>query len=271
MPEAVASNSIPTSAGQKKTQRRAPEGVPVFISDKHFKNLPPFIQRDFDAAEEMLKAHGTMVAAIMETGDDLSFYANGIHLIYRLILLRMNEVIDHAGQQINAMHGSRFLKETTTDIELMERIGQIVADVYCDAGHDMDRTNIGNWPRDMLNIYASATSRYYRELVERAEGDNHLLTIGSLLPWLELKIRREIIGDETDAAENAGISLRDSIIADQVRQGVSPADLSQALGVRKAVIERTIGRLTAGNSEGVSDAARARIERAADEPAQAAY
>lgn len=269
MPEAVASNSIPVSEDQdKRKQRRTPSGYLRPISTA-FEKLHPRIQKDVDQVDEMLKAHGQLVAAAMETGDDFSLYSDGIHLIYRLIISRLNEVMDSVGHRIDEMHGSRFLKEPS-DMEVLVRVGQMVASAYADTGVDMDIENQAGWSNDVFKVYSSATRRYYTELIEQLDGDTHLLTIGSLLPWLELKIRREIVGDETDLLEPEDMSLRDTIIAEKAREGIPTAEISQALNIRKTAVERVIGRLMANHPEGISDATRARIERAADEPEEEA-
>lgn len=80
------------------------------------------------------------------------------------------------------------------------------------------------------------------------EGKFDLLTVGSLLPWLELRIRSEVIGGKAEA-EFDDTSLRDRLIVEQSKSGVSAAELSQAFNLRRGAVERIIARLTATDED----------------------
>lgn len=149
--------------------------------------------------DKPLNAHSMMMSVIMETGDDFSLYANGIQLIQRLIMLRLNEVIYDAGQQIEEMHENRRLKEPN-DNELFKRVGNMVANAYVEAGIDMNVEKMTDWNKGIFELYASTTHRYYEDIKAQLDGDTHLLTVGSLLPWLEMKIRKELIGVDFPAS-----------------------------------------------------------------------
>lgn len=250
MPEAVASNSTPAPEGQAKRKIERPAGIPPCYDKFYFKKLPPYVSQGFEAIEEMLKAHGVMVAAVMERGDDFSLYANGVHMIYRLILLRLDAIVNDVDERIEEMEGRQFVQGKSST-ELLERIGAMVAAAYTASGVEMDLDTMLEWSKEMRNVYFGATSNYFRELEAKMEGDNHLLTAGSLLPWLELKIWNEIAGVNlaSDGVTGEDIPLRDRLIKEQADAGVSATVLSNAFGIKRATVERIIGRLTAAEEE----------------------
>ena len=87
-------------------------------------------------------------------------------------------------------------------------------------------------------------------MLGRLGDDRSLLEAGSLLPWLEMKIAREIAPDDAQAAgdtakpDQSPVELRDRLIADQANRGISAADLSRAFNMRKAAIKKIIARLS---------------------------
>lgn len=253
MPEAVASNSTPAPEGASIPERirRRPKGIPALSEQFYFQKLPPYVEENYEAVVNMIKAHGVMVQAVMENGDDFSLYADGIHQIYRLILMRLDAVVETVDHYIDKMAG-RELAQGESYGDLMERVGQIVAAAYTEAGVEMDLEQQLEWSKDRSDTYFKTTAHYLRELNAKMEGgDNHLLTAGSLLPWLELKIWREVAG--IDLAERDSVagdaSLRDRLLFQQAKAGVSPNDLSQAFGIKRAAVERIIARLTAREEE----------------------
>jgi hypothetical protein len=89
-------------------------------------------------------------------------------------------------------------------------------------------------------------------LVAKLDGCRHLLDAGSMLPWLELKIRREV-GLTTEGHEPTKVpdelyadpkNLRDQFIAEKINQGLSLSHISQALNVKVSAIDRVMRRLT---------------------------
>lgn len=96
-----------------------------------------------------------------------------------------------------------------------------------DAGKidDMD----GEWSEGMAREHLKHVRQGYVDLVEkvREDGSLDLLTIGSYLPWLELRIRREVGADEV-TPDLSDTSFRDRLIMDQSQKGISPSDLSRA-------------------------------------------
>jgi hypothetical protein len=85
---------------------------------------------------------------------------------------------------------------------------------------------------------------YADKIIERIGNEIDALEAGSLLPWAEMAIRRELGSDNGYAAT----ILRDQLIAEQAAAGISPGQLSQAFNLRRDAIERIIGRLRASSS-----------------------
>lgn len=252
MPEAVASNSIPASenqaaqTGKTARTRQAFDGVPVFMADPPFKGLHSSVQRDFDAVEEMLRAYAMMTNVLFENGDDFSVYSKGIHLIHQLIMLRLDEVADHAGSYINQMKTSRHIQ--ASDSDLLQRVGEIVMSAYTDAGWDMRPENMADWSDQILQMYSVTSSRLYKDIMAQLDGDTHLISAGSLLPWAEMKLRRELdlANYESEAAdEPATISrTRARLVKAGLQSGATARELSQALNMRLASVERLIATMT---------------------------
>ena len=264
MPEAVDSNSTRAP----KRQRGKPDGIPPLYDEPYFQKLPPYVEKDYQAVVEMIQAYGVMVQTVIENGDDFSLYANGIHKIHRLILLRLDALVSDLDKLIDSMADGQFLKgKSLTD--LLQRVGRIVAAAYAETGIEVDVEQLFKRGDGKPDDYTFTTTKYFRELVAKLEGDNHLLTVGSLLPWLEMKIWREVAGidvsqerhqdkepsadenashEKPDVADRAGsqkTDLRDRLIAEQAQAGVSLSAISQAFNIKRVAVERILGRLTA--------------------------
>ncbi|MDR6667237.1 hypothetical protein [Rhizobium sp. 1399] len=117
--------------------------------------------------------------------------------------------------------------------DLFQRIGKIVDDVYAD--HRLSVPEPGN---------ANPTSQYFHMVIRKLEGSRDPFEAGSLLPWIEMKIRADaakLAAQPIEANEDG--SLRDRIIADNIAAGISSADIAQAMNIKRSTVERIIGRL----------------------------
>jgi len=117
--------------------------------------------------------------------------------------------------------------------DLFERIGRIVDDVYAD--HSLVVPEPGN---------GNPTSQYFHMVIRKLEGSRNPFEAGSLLPWIEMKIRADAAKLATQPHEpQEDGSLRDRIIAENIAAGISTADLAQAMNIKRSAIERIVGRL----------------------------
>lgn len=116
--------------------------------------------------------------------------------------------------------------------DLFERIGRIVADVYAD--HSLVVPEPGN---------GNPTSQYFHIVIRKLEGSRDPFEAGSLLPWIEMKIRADAAKLATRPRGPQEDSLRDRIIAENIAAGISTADLAQAMNIKRSTIERIAGRL----------------------------
>ncbi|WP_085025316.1 hypothetical protein [Ensifer aridi] len=234
MPEAVASNSIPVSNRQ-----------PRYGWKQHF-------SEEFENIDYMLAAFREMNSALYETKQDHSEVSYGVYLIHGLIMDRLKVVAGEAKQVIaNATERAALPElESGFDEALLERIGEMAGAALLDAGYELDMEDATTWPEGLMLEHTGRIGRFYNELIAKLNeaGRFDLLTVGSLLPWLELRIRREVMGAE--AARDLGdTSLRDRLIVEQAKSGVSAADLSQAFNLRRGAVERIIARLTVEEEE----------------------
>lgn len=254
-----------TESSAPKKKRQAPEGVPRLVSSPPFERLSSYVQRDVDAAQEMLWAHAAMVAVVMESGEDFSLYSNGVQLLHQLAMFRLDEALDSARSEIERMQAGRFL-ENPHDGELQDRIVSMVCAAYSASGVDMDYDNLSNWDIATCRLYSSAVAKYTRLLREKSGEDTHLLSVGSLLPWLEMRIWREIAGidlnpalagassrtDQTESHAEAGetefaaspVHVQRAEMAKRlVEEGLSISQISQILNVKRSAVVRILDRL----------------------------
>ena len=130
--------------------------------------------------------------------------------------------------------------------ELFVKVRNVVIDVFRDAGRELPEGDEASWDDEggVVREIVTMTSAYHNELLAALGGSRDAFEAGSMLPWIELRIRREVGVETEKAATNDTLSLRDRIILEKMREGVSPSDLSQALSLRRGAVDRVIARLT---------------------------
>jgi hypothetical protein len=194
MPEAVASNSIPVSNGQPLI------GLSSILSDQ------------FDDVDSMLKAFSTMNSLLLESGEDHSDQSYGVFLIHRLIMARLTEVADMAkagvrvvkeAEKVAAEYNVGLGDDRGLWIELVDKVGDLVTNALIDAGIELDGDDVISWPKDLQKRHFDLTLCHYKKMMEKVNRSRDPLEVGSLLPWLELMIRREVLGD--DATKQAAV------------------------------------------------------------------
>jgi len=188
----------------------------------------------------------------MESGDDFSLYSKGVHLIHQLIMLRLDETAEQARELIETQARPRSVTQPV-DHDLFNSVQGIVAETLSERGI-VASASPREWTADESRIILDTTASYYRELVKELGSEASLIEAASLLPWIELRIRKALFGvEEGQPDDDELVSLRDRLIAEQSKGGVSPAELSQAFNIRRSIVERIIGRLQA--EEGAARAA----------------
>lgn len=178
MPEAVASNNI--SASKRQPDNRTSEQVNADLSDQ------------FEDVREILRAYNIMTCAIIDTGVNQARYTDGFRLIHELIMDRVMQTNREALSQLTDRAGGRKVQKPI-DGDLLAKITTIIVTAYADIGRVISDDATKWSDQDYEDVYVSAVGRY-NALMSKLRGTDDLLEAGSLLPWLELKIRREIVG-----------------------------------------------------------------------------
>ncbi|KAB2752254.1 hypothetical protein [Brucella anthropi] len=133
---------------------------------------------------------------------------------------------------------------------LAERITKMRVEAANEAGYELPEY-FSDWSEEQKGRVFYPTYDQYNELLERANGSTDLLEIGSMLPWLELKIRKEFglstgyemspqVADDLYADPK---NLRDQFIAEKIKEGYSLAHISQSLNVKISAIEKAMQRM----------------------------
>lgn len=239
MPEAVNSDSTTVSSSQYD---------PSILS----------VKKGFEEVQHMLNTFNVMTCTLLETKEDNSEHSFGLHLLHGLVMERLDIIANEFEQTLQERQlNHRLVRGSDVYSALIQRIGRIVADAYCSTGRNLVWDEMVDWSREDTQAYSNSTAHYYRELIDRLEGEDDLLEVGSLLPWLELKIRKDIgLSISMPAKEQPILSddvyadpknLRDQFIVEKLKQGFSLPHISQALNVKISAIEKAIKKLTGEN------------------------
>lgn len=216
------------------------------------------ISTDFENVGFMLSALAESACLALEADLLPDHFSAGLHDLFRVALGRLDQAITQlnqawADEKASIKEGPRLTHPNTF---VRTRISCIGINALRDAGHDINPQDVTTWDDPILLEHLSRVDRYYDDLLGKLEeeGRNDLLTIGSYLPWLEMRIRRELgvatVDLETQPiSDDNGQSLRDRLIAEQADAGVSISQISQAFGLKRAAVERIIGRLTAAEED----------------------
>ncbi len=147
--------------------------------------------------------------------------------------------------------------------ELAERITRMRVEAAKEAGIEL-LEYYSDWSEEQKERVFYPTYDQYNELIEKANGSTDLLETGSMLPWLELKIRKEFglnTGYETSPQVADDLyadpkNLRDQFIAEKIKEGYSLAHISQSLNVKISAIEKAMQQMaTPSQKESATKAA----------------
>jgi hypothetical protein len=174
MPEAVDSNSIPVA---------------------RYKRARLEVEDIFSSPSIMIKAFQEMTCIVVADREDHRDLADGLHLIHELLMRELDEAVEKAREYagnltISSPAGSSRQMITPIDPELFGRIGELVDNAIGRTEADEDGS-----------AYVVKTTEYYNELLARLDGETDLIEAASMLPWLELKITRDLA--DQDAFERA--------------------------------------------------------------------
>lgn len=254
MPEAVASNS-----------RAVPERQQVPMSAGE-------ILDQLEEVSSAIYALGSFLADHLFHTDEVDI-GNGVTFLFGQQVQRLNAATLEARRhfdlpQAEAPESARHLNRPI-DSDVFKRVSKMVHDAYFDLGKGplWERDAPGN---DKGSERIGRAGHYYNLLMARLEGETHLLDVGSLFPWLELTIRRDLgqaIGRQDDSegdlpetldmdVSKTTKQLRDELISHAMSSGQSATDIAQALNLRRVTVERMIGRLMGEtDSDGVKRSA----------------
>lgn len=230
MPEAVDSN---TTRAPYSQAARSPTSR---IADK------------FADVRDMLEAFNVMACeAALDEPVVKGNFVNGMNLLHKLIMEELWELRRQVVATVEQESAGRELANHI-DTDLWGHITRMVNEAYREAGRSA--ADDAEWSEADSIEFTRRVTRLYNELVARLDGSRHLLDVGSMLPWLELKLRREL-GLSTDFAHPLlpddiyadPSDLRAAFIVEKVKEGFSLAHISQALNIKKANIERVIRQL----------------------------
>lgn len=213
-----------------------------------------FVMRtDFENVHLMLEALAESACLAIEADALPDHFSAGLAELFRRALSEFDELSDKLFSLV--MQGSSQSRPNTLNdkkhdptiwTELMGRVASIVRNVMADAGAHVPEDDFSEWSEAASDQYFSLMANHYNNLMEKLDGVRDPFEAGSLLPWVEMAIRREI-GIEPDHISPSWI--RDEFILDSIKKGYSTADISQALGLRQKAVERAIGRLTISDAD----------------------
>lgn len=242
MPEAVASNST-----------TAPKRNPASMV--------------LDALDEVQYRLAALAKMIVETLDnsELVDIGEGVNLLFDREIEEIKDIRSLLLADVFRLQA--LFPETSRKpsfiTELAERITRMRVEAAKEAGIELPEY-FSDWSEEQKERVFYPTYAQYNELIERANGSTDLLEIGSMLPWLELKIRKEFglsTGYEMapQVADNLYAdpkNLRDQFIAEKIKEGYSLAHISQSLNVKISAIEKAMQRMaTPSQKESATKAA----------------
>jgi len=185
-----------------------------------------------------LQAYRVMLGSTIET--DVGFsndVSSGICLILESITENFDCQIKEVGKLIN--NDAKADKSSLSSYgQLCQKIIALRMKIMQEVGQSMTREAI----REVISSAVNDCTK----IVERLNGDYDfdLLEADNLLPALELKIREELAIAVDQEQRTTPKTLREEIIAEKLRQGISIEQLSQAFHIRASAIRRVMEKLT---------------------------
>lgn len=259
MPEAVASNSIPASAGQC-TRRE----------NTHFLS-------DLEQAADRMKALASMISLLIEESSE-SPVAPGIFNLFIREADELAALHDEAdtllerayqrGKNDGSMHGPEQVQRF-----LRKHLMHVAEDICVEYGIDTTNVDVHLKIIEIVNIGIKFT---VSDMADKAD----VIAATKASYGTESVIRNYIKSQFVAAAAGEGddkdesgrqhaIQERDRLIAEQVKAGFSPSQVSQIFNLRRGAIEHIVERINSA-PDTVTDEVRAKIEQATDAEESAA-
>ncbi|MBX8801574.1 hypothetical protein HBA92_12490 [Ochrobactrum sp. MR28] len=152
----------------------------------------------------------------------------------------------------------RLIQQPLLDKDVIVHISNMIMSAYRATDVDVDDYETA------VQIPATAV-RYYHRLLEKLDGEDDLLIVGSMFPWLEMKIRKDLGASISELTDKEALpreegwaaprSLRDEFIAEKLKQGFSVQYISQALNIRVSAIEKAMTKLAEKDQQSGESAA----------------
>ncbi|MCM2438280.1 hypothetical protein HGO34_00950 [Agrobacterium vitis] len=224
MPEAVASNSISMSDGQHP-----------FKTD-----LTAFI----DTIQE-LEALTIMLSSLLST-TGLESQASGISGLFQRQLSDLDQIYKAVKSDLSkpterAITATEKPKQSNINVQfkLYNHILNLIKIIRIETGEPVYATH-EEWPETIQKTIVDLAQSYVDKVLNKMEDKTNEMEAGSLLPWIEAIIRRELLNEKQPAPTTM---LRDNFILDSIESGYSTADIAQVLGLSRHAIDKAVYRL----------------------------
>ncbi|MCF1470999.1 MULTISPECIES: hypothetical protein [Rhizobium/Agrobacterium group] len=224
MPEAVASNSISMPGGQHP-----------FKTD-----LTAFI----DTIQE-LHALTIMLSSLL-SASGLESQASGISGLFRRQLSDLDEIYKAVKSDLSkpterTITATEKPKQSSINVQfkLYNHILNLIKSIRIEIGEPVYATH-EEWPEAIQKTIIDLAQSYVDKVLSKMDDKTNELEAGSLLPWVEPIIRRELLNEKPPAPTTM---LRDNFILDSIESGYSTADIAQVLGLSRHAIDKAVYRL----------------------------
>jgi hypothetical protein len=166
----------------------------------------------FGDVAEMLDALAYMTTSMLDIRRDSADHSFGVHLIHKLIMRQFHQAVETAEDQIAELtaavneahrqydHATRNRAERTADgalhssgvwLLLTGRLITIVLNAWREAGIEPDEGN-----QEQRRKVIGMAEDFGRKIMDQLEDRSDPVEAGSFLPWAEMKIRQELLGDK---------------------------------------------------------------------------
>jgi hypothetical protein len=224
MPEAVASNSIPM-----------PEGQHPFNTD-----LTAFS----DTIHE-LQALTIMLSSLLATSS-LESQASGISGLFQRQLSDLDKIYEAVKSDLSkpaerAITATEKPKQSSINVQfkLYNHILDLIKTIRIETGEPVYATH-EEWPEALQKTIVDLAQSYVDKVLNKMEDKTNEMEAGSLLPWIEAIIRRELLTEKPSVPTTM---LRDTFILDSIGSGYSTADVAQVLGLSRHAVDKAVYRL----------------------------
>ncbi|MBB4006225.1 hypothetical protein [Allorhizobium taibaishanense] len=224
MPEAVASNSRSMSEGQHS-----------FKTD-----LTAFL-------ETIQELHAlTIMLSSLLSASGLESEASGVAGLFRRQISDLDEIYKAVKSDLSkpterAITATEKPRQSNVNVQfkLYNHILNLIKVIRIETGEPVYATH-EEWPEAIQKTIIGLAQSYVDKVFNKMEDKTSEMEAGSLLPWIEAIIRRELLNEKPSAPTTM---LRDNFIFDSIESGYSTADIAQVLGLSRHAIDKAVYRL----------------------------